>query len=86
MALCRDKKHCRASRDSAAFDFTAKKFSEQVAHIQMGGLFLLKALTHTDVTHLRSMANAPSEYEALAPILSSRALWPTAQTNVCHQL
>jgi hypothetical protein len=63
-----------------------KKFPEQVAHIQMGGLFLLKALTHTDVTHLRSMANAPSEYEALAPILSSRALCPTAQTNVCHQL
>jgi len=44
MALWRDKKHCRASRVSAAFDFTfvisqRKKFPEQVAHIQMGGLF-----------------------------------------------
>ena len=30
------------------------------------------------------MANAPREYEALAPIISSRTLCPTGQTNVRH--
>jgi hypothetical protein len=30
------------------------------------------------------MANAPRGYEAIAPIISSRALCPTSQTNVRH--